>query len=304
REQTGSLSVDCNIPNAEVYLDDEYLGTVTNGGAALFDRISAGRYRLVVRTDGYEDHGRTIEIKTGERLQLEVKLERSSRTGSLEILSDPSGASVMIDGQSMGVAPRSISDIAEGEHDVLLLAAGYMEWRAVVRVESGKTASVHAVLVRETPTAVEPPASALPPVSPISVPPVTPQDQSTDVVIVTGSSPSVYVNGRQVETDIAPAITAGRVMVPLRGVFQAFGVTVIWNPDTRTVICTTGERTVTLRPGSREASINGKAHRIDAPPVLKNGRVLVPLRFISEALAADVRWDGNLKRVYIEPMRP
>jgi hypothetical protein len=300
REQIGSLSIDCNMPNAEVYLDDEYLDTITNGDTALFERISAGRYNLVVRADGYEDYSRMIEINAEERLQLEVKMARSSRAGSLEILADPLGASVMIDGQSMGVAPRKIDDIAEGEHEVLLLAAGYIEWRSIVRIESGKETSVHAVLVRERSAAAKapvPPPVLVPPTPPVPVPPVTPEQ---DVIIITGSSPSVYINGRQVETDIAPVITAGRVMVPLRGVFQTLGAIVIWNSDTKTVICNAREKRVALRLGSREASVNGKTYRIDAPPILKNGRVLVPLRFISEALAADVRWDGNLKRVYIE----
>jgi len=292
REQIGSLSIHCNTPNVEVYLNDEYLGTITNGDTAFFERISAGRYNLAVRADGYEDYSRMIEINAEERLQLEVKMEPSSRTGSLEILVAPPGASVMIDGQSMGFAPRKIDDIAEGEHEVLLLAVGYVEWRSIVRTESGKETSVHAVLVRERSAAAKTPAP------PSALVPPSPPEQ--DVIIITGSSPSIYVNGRLVETETAPIITAGRVMVPLRGVFQAFGAVVIWNSDTKTVICSIGEKRVALRSGSREALVNGKAYRIDAPPVLKNGRVLVPLRFISEALAADVHWDDNLKRAYIE----
>lgn len=43
--------------------------------------------------------------------------------------------------------------------------------------------------------------------------------------------------------------------------------------------------------------INGNYVQFDQPPVLENGRTLVPLRAIFEALGANVQWDGNTQTV-------
>ena len=45
--------------------------------------------------------------------------------------------------------------------------------------------------------------------------------------------------------------------------------------------------------------INGKAVNIAAAPSLVDGLTLVPLRFISEALGAEVLWDGKTKTINI-----
>ncbi|MEW6448632.1 MAG: copper amine oxidase N-terminal domain-containing protein [Bacillota bacterium] len=43
--------------------------------------------------------------------------------------------------------------------------------------------------------------------------------------------------------------------------------------------------------GAIKITVNGKEIASDVPPVIQNGRVLVPLRFVAEALQADVDWD-------------
>ncbi len=46
--------------------------------------------------------------------------------------------------------------------------------------------------------------------------------------------------------------------------------------------------------------VNGQVVRADVPPSLKNGRVMVPLRWVAEALQADVQWDGDKRAVLID----
>lgn len=52
-------------------------------------------------------------------------------------------------------------------------------------------------------------------------------------------------------------------------------------------------RSIVLRVGKTEAWVDGKAVTFDAPPVLLSGRVMVPLRFVSEQLGAKVYWVGS-----------
>ncbi|ALS29081.1 copper amine oxidase [Paenibacillus sp. 32O-W] len=46
--------------------------------------------------------------------------------------------------------------------------------------------------------------------------------------------------------------------------------------------------------------VNGKEIRSDVAPVVEKGRVLVPIRWVAEALGADVKWDKNSQSVRIE----
>lgn len=54
---------------------------------------------------------------------------------------------------------------------------------------------------------------------------------------------------------------------------------------------------ITLKVGSKTAYINGKPKRMNtvSAPYIKSDRVVVPLRFVAEALDASVTWDRFLK---------
>lgn len=45
------------------------------------------------------------------------------------------------------------------------------------------------------------------------------------------------------------------------------------------------------------ARVNDRLHTLEQPPVIQNGRTLVPLRFIGEALGASIEWDPGSRTV-------
>ncbi|MGI8923283.1 MAG: copper amine oxidase N-terminal domain-containing protein [Fimbriimonadales bacterium] len=111
---------------------------------------------------------------------------------------------------------------------------------------------------------------------------------------------TVYVNGNMVNfRDVGPTMSHGRVLVPLRGVFEEMGAKVQWKAATRTVVAWNAATKVSLQIGKRDAMVNGHSVVLDVPASLVGGRTMVPLRFVSEALGASVRWDGNMDAVRI-----
>ncbi|AZN43470.1 copper amine oxidase [Paenibacillus albus] len=56
---------------------------------------------------------------------------------------------------------------------------------------------------------------------------------------------------------------------------------------------------IELKLGSKSAKVDGKPYSLDVAPVLLNGTTYLPLRFISEAMGAQVSWDPALKRVSV-----
>ena len=112
---------------------------------------------------------------------------------------------------------------------------------------------------------------------------------------------SVLMNETKMEFDVPPMLVNGRTMVPLRSIFEALGAKVYWSGSNETVsgISSDGDRVV-ISIGSNVATVNDVATDIDAPPIIVNGRTLVPLRFISETFGCEVGWDGATKTVSIK----
>ncbi len=108
---------------------------------------------------------------------------------------------------------------------------------------------------------------------------------------------SVIVNGQPVSFDQPPVERAGRVFVPLRGVFERLGASVVYANG---VINATGNgRNISLHIGSTQATIDGQPQSLDVAPFLVGARTLVPLRFVAQALGAAVDWNNNTSTVTI-----
>ena len=108
---------------------------------------------------------------------------------------------------------------------------------------------------------------------------------------------TITVNGQIVSFDQPPIERAGRVFVPLRGVFEHLGASVVYANG---LINATGNgRNISLHIGSTTATVNGQSVAIDVAPFLVGPRTMVPLRFVAQALGATVNWNANNRTVAI-----
>jgi hypothetical protein len=111
------------------------------------------------------------------------------------------------------------------------------------------------------------------------------------------SAVSVFVNGQRMSFDQPPVVQNGRVFVPLRGVFEQLGASVVYNNGQ---INATGKgRTISLTIGSTTAVVNGQQQILDVAPFVVGDRTLVPLRFVAQSLGAQVNWDDSSSSVTI-----
>lgn len=110
---------------------------------------------------------------------------------------------------------------------------------------------------------------------------------------------TVKVNDQQIALDVAPVIDQGRTMVPLRGILEKMGATVQWDPGAKKVVVAGSGHTVTIQPGSYTAIIDGQAVAQEVAAKVIQGRILVPLRFISESMNAKVIWVSSTRTVEI-----
>lgn len=114
----------------------------------------------------------------------------------------------------------------------------------------------------------------------------------------------VLVDELPIVFDVEPVIVNGRTLVPFRAIAEALNIEVGWDGDKKIVNAVHNGTYVTLQIGNKAAYVNDAVVTLDVPPVIKDGRTLIPLRFFSESYACDVMWDpaSNTVRI-ISPLR-
>ncbi|MBP1966873.1 copper amine oxidase N-terminal domain-containing protein [Paenibacillus aceris] len=109
----------------------------------------------------------------------------------------------------------------------------------------------------------------------------------------------LYVNGEEPTFEVAPFIREGNTLVPFRAISEALKATVTWNEEERSVTVTRGGITVKLFIDSKTATVNGNEVTLEVPAAIENGSTVVPVRFVSEALKAAVKWESETQSVVI-----
>ncbi|MBT5331282.1 MAG: PEGA domain-containing protein [Porticoccaceae bacterium] len=114
----------------QVSLNQEDQGLLTN---PLLSNLEAGTYQLSLDAWLYEAWSQEIVVPgKGETLELEVRLEPNWVNYRVE--SDPSGADIYLEGQSVGVTPMELP-IEIGEREMSLSYLGYRDYQAPLWVE-------------------------------------------------------------------------------------------------------------------------------------------------------------------------
>ncbi len=109
----------------------------------------------------------------------------------------------------------------------------------------------------------------------------------------------VDVDGYFLFGDVSAEIKNGRTQVPIRFISETLDFSVDWNESTKEVTISKDGRDVKMTIGKDIAYVNGKEIKIDNALYIKNGRTMVPLRFIAEALNCEVDWLPEMRTAQI-----
>lgn len=112
---------------------------------------------------------------------------------------------------------------------------------------------------------------------------------------------AVEINGKKVEFAHQPTTVGGRLLVPLREIFEALEAEVIYHEPTETFRATQGETTVQILLNRHTAIINGRPVFLKVPARRREDTVYIPLRFISDTMGAQMQWDQETKTAHLSP---
>lgn len=127
----------------------------------------------------------------------------------------------------------------------------------------------------------------------------------------------VILDDKLLDFDVQPQIIDGRTMVPFRAIFEAIGMEVEWHEEFQTIwalqnnfalrmdvgrnLLYVGTYEWSTPPRGGEPVRMHMAHSVilDVPPIIIDGRTLVPLRAIAEGIGSIVEWEGDTRTVTI-----
>jgi hypothetical protein len=120
------------------------------------DELPFGKYAVRVVQNGFQVAREDVTLnERNPSRTINARLEPNARaaaarpdpapvafTGSLYVDSRPRGATVLVDGRSVGQTPMTLADLSIGSHVVRIEMAGKKPWTSTARVAAGKTMSV------------------------------------------------------------------------------------------------------------------------------------------------------------------
>lgn len=109
----------------------------------------------------------------------------------------------------------------------------------------------------------------------------------------------VIIDETPVKFDVDPQIIEGRTLVPMRAIFERFGLKVAWNETTRTALGYDDQHAISFTIGQNQAMVNEQAQFLDVPAAIIGGRTMIPLRFLSASLGYNVVWAGEADLILI-----
>lgn len=121
---------------------------------------------------------------------------------------------------------------------------------------------------------------------------------------------TIDLDGQTLESDVPPYLTAKNVtMVPAGVISKGLGASVSWDQGAKTATITQNGTVLKLKSGAGNAQVDGKNVALDSSVQVRQGRVMVPIRFVSENLGLQVVWNQaaqhiSLNRAAVGPEVP
>ncbi|WP_454191204.1 stalk domain-containing protein [Paenibacillus sp. Marseille-Q7038] len=110
---------------------------------------------------------------------------------------------------------------------------------------------------------------------------------------------NVVMKGETLSLVIPPIIINNVSYVPLRGVFEPLGATIEWYQGNFTGVVKKDDITIEINTSSEGMKLNGETLTGELKPISVNYVTMVPLRFLSETLGAEVKWQSDKNTIYI-----
>ena len=113
--------------------------------------LPAGAHNVVISMDGYDNFQQSVTIEGGQTSNVVGSL--SSPRAELDIVTEPAGVEVLIDGKSYGPSPVRAT-LAPGNHTYMVKWTGMAPYENTVTLKSGQIITKRLTLQARVPTGI------------------------------------------------------------------------------------------------------------------------------------------------------
>lgn len=137
----GPISVSSKPSEAEVLIDGQSVGKTP----LKLDKVLKGNREVEIRKSGYDPWKDTVIVAIDK--PSEVSADLATIYGDLKVESQPSGATVLIDGKKVGETPYQIAEIKKGKHNIEIRKDDFDGWKKELAIVPAKLNTVSAKLL-------------------------------------------------------------------------------------------------------------------------------------------------------------
>lgn len=112
------------------------------------------------------------------------------------------------------------------------------------------------------------------------------------------NSVNIIINGSYANENLSETKNY-RTYVPLRFLAEELGFEVSYNDETKEINISKDDQELVLNLDSDLSKLNNKDLKLEEKPYLKDGRTMVPLRFLGESLGLDIKWNEKSQVVLV-----
>ena len=127
-KKLSEVSVFSDPPDAEIYVDDRFVGKTPNTVP-----VEPGNRKLTLKRSNFESWSTRFSVKPYESKRIEASLQQTEITW-LRVTSDPGGADVYLDGKFQGVTPTGFFT-ESGNRRIRVSKQGYEVWERTINVK-------------------------------------------------------------------------------------------------------------------------------------------------------------------------
>jgi LysM repeat protein len=125
----------------------------------------------------------------------------------------------------------------------------------------------------------------------------------TNLVMPRAGTFQVAFNGRMIRFDVQPRIEKGVKLSPFRQIFEHSGGKLYWYGEDKAVRAINATREIELRIGDATATVNNDKVKLERAPFVENGRTIVPITFVRDAMNVKISFDEKTGRLFIEGVK-
>jgi tetratricopeptide (TPR) repeat protein/chaperone required for assembly of F1-ATPase len=161
-QETAALSITTEPSGASIFLD----GKPPESPSNTFTHVPFGTHHLTATLEDYEPIGEDIQVHRGMTPEIHRQLIPIQEIGSLTVIAEPSGASILLDGKSPQLPPNTFTRVPFGTHQLTATLEDYEPFKQEIQVHKGMVPQIQVQLVpkQELPklsVIIEPPGASI-----------------------------------------------------------------------------------------------------------------------------------------------